>query len=58
MVNVNKNEIPAATEAQEQEALFRYVAVGMRRYPMLDNLAHVPNIAKRRRNKLKFIETR
>ena len=32
-----------ATEAQEQEMLLRYCAAEMWKYPMLDNLLHVPN---------------
>lgn len=38
-----KNEISIATEAQEQEMLFRYCAVEIGRYPMLANLFHIPN---------------
>ena len=43
MANTNKNDLPVATEAQEQEALFRHCANEMWRYPMLANLVHVPN---------------
>ena len=35
------------TESEEQQALFRFCAVEMQRYPELDMLVHIPNEGKR-----------
>lgn len=35
------------TESQEQQALFRYCSVEMRRYPELEMLVHIPNEGNR-----------
>ncbi len=44
-----RNDLPVATESEEQQALFRYCAVEMGRYPELEMLVHTPNEGKRTR---------
>ena len=44
-----RNDLPVATESAEQQALFRYCAVEMGRYPELDMLVHTPNEGARTR---------
>lgn len=42
-----RNDLPIPTESEEQQALFRYCAVEMGRYPELEMLVHIPNEGKR-----------
>ncbi len=44
-----RNDLPVATESEEQQALFSYCAVETGRYPELEMLVHTPNEGKRTR---------
>ena len=47
MSNIPQNQIPTPTEAQEQEALFRWAAFAVGKYPEIKFLYHIPNEGKR-----------
>lgn len=47
MSNNFQNQIPTPTEAQEQEALFRWADFAVGKYPEVKFLYHIPNEGKR-----------
>ena len=47
MSNNFQSQIPIPTEAQEQEALFRWAAFAVGKYPEIKFLYHIPNEGKR-----------
>lgn len=47
MQRIKASDLPTPTESEEQQALFRYCAVEMTRFPELEMLAHIPNEGKR-----------
>ncbi len=47
MSNRQQNSIPVPTEAQEQEALFRWADFAVGKYPEVKFLYHIPNEGKR-----------
>ena len=47
MKNNFQGQIPVPTEAQEQEALFRWADFAVGKYPEIKFLYHIPNEGKR-----------